>query len=202
MGAPSQLFDLPGSLARPRPICKDRGTPALVAPAVHAAVDSRSLPVKDFKLMETPHNLKPMAAVAVAAFRDGEVLLVKRAKPPYEGAWSLPGGSIGLGETAVAAASREFREETGLVASSLTLGHVSDMILREGGRGIAAHFIIVIYATRDPSGMLRAGGDAAEARWFETNVRLKLEVTPGLEAAIAGARAALDRFGSLTCGKA
>ena len=39
-------------------------------------------------------------------------LLVQRGRPPNQGQWSLPGGKLGWGETALQGAIRELREET------------------------------------------------------------------------------------------
>ena len=57
----------------------------------------------------------PQSAVGAIVIRDDEVLLVKRNKPPGRGLWSIPGGSIELGETLQEAAEREIREETGVI---------------------------------------------------------------------------------------
>eukprot|EP00957_Ditylum_brightwellii_P196444 14967663-Ditylum_brightwellii.AAC.1 len=42
--------------------------------------------------------------------------LVQRGKQPNYGIWSLPGGSIEVGETTIEAAKRELHEETGLIS--------------------------------------------------------------------------------------
>src|SRR3974390_1710373 len=73
----------------------------------------------------------PRAGVSVVVLQGGDVLLVQRGKGAYRGFWSLPGGAIELGETAEAAARRELMEETGLLASDLTLGDVADVIVRD-----------------------------------------------------------------------
>ncbi len=54
--------------------------------------------------------------VAIFALREGslQVLLVRRGKPPCEGMWAIPGGSIGREETLRAAAQRTLAEQTGL----------------------------------------------------------------------------------------
>ncbi|MFZ3328858.1 MAG: NUDIX domain-containing protein, partial [Methylocella sp.] len=46
----------------------------------------------------------PYLGVSVAVFRAGRVLLARRTKPPYAGAFSLPGGLVEVGETLAAAA--------------------------------------------------------------------------------------------------
>src|SRR5262245_49581335 len=50
-------------------------------------------------------------AGAVVLDSAGRLLLVRRAREPGRGRWSLPGGRVEAGETAAAAAVREVREE-------------------------------------------------------------------------------------------
>jgi len=135
----------------------------------------------------------PRAGVSVVVLRGGEVLLIQRGKGAYRGLWSLPGGAIELGETAEAAARRELTEETGLLASELTLGDVADVILRDATGAVDAHYTVAVYVTDRVSGSLAAAEDALDARWFSPEARLQLEQTPGLEAAIGKATRALDK---------
>jgi len=135
----------------------------------------------------------PRAAVSVALFRGEDVLLIKRAKGAYEGTWSLPGGSIALGEHAQDAARRELHEETGLLALELALGDVADAIVRDSAGDIVAHYVISVFVADAWAGMLTAGDDAREAAWFGPESRSALLSTPGLEQAIMQARMALER---------
>jgi 8-oxo-dGTP diphosphatase len=48
-----------------------------------------------------------------------QVLLIERAKDPFQGRYALPGGFVDLEETLRAAAERELKEETGLTAPTL-----------------------------------------------------------------------------------
>jgi 8-oxo-dGTP diphosphatase len=140
-------------------------------------------------------NLRPVAAVSIAALRGREILLVKRGKAPYGGAWSLPGGSIEWGETAADAARRELAEETGLLASALTFGDVADAVVRDENGNVVAHYSIIVFFTSEVSGNLLAGEDAADAQWFGPEARSGLTLTPQLEAVIAKAELALCKDG-------
>jgi 8-oxo-dGTP diphosphatase len=54
----------------------------------------------------------------VAIWHDGEILVLRSS---YRRGWSLPGGGIGRGESARAAAARELREEIGLTVAPQSL---------------------------------------------------------------------------------
>ena len=104
-----------------------------------------------------------MAAVgAVVVDRLARVLLVRRARPPNQGAWTLPGGRIERGESHEGAIIREVLEETGLAARVLCpLGVVP--IAGEGfAYEIHEHLLVPAH---DGDAALVAVDDAAEARW-------------------------------------
>ena len=96
----------------------------------------------------------------------GDVLLIRRAKEPRKGQWSLPGGKLEFGETLVEGTLREIREETGLEVEILGLVDVAETI-RDAAAGAADdHFVLIDYGARVISGTAVAASDAAEARWF------------------------------------
>src|ERR1700750_2624204 len=67
------------------------------------------------KNSQTPDPaLRPQLAVSAAIFRAGKVLLVRRARSPGKGFYSLPGGRVEFGESLHQALTREVDEETGL----------------------------------------------------------------------------------------
>jgi ADP-ribose pyrophosphatase YjhB (NUDIX family) len=91
----------------------------------------------------------------------GKVLLVRRGKPPLEGRWSIPGGTVELGETLEQALVREVEEETGLIVRLRELALVFERIHREA-REVRYHYVVLDYFCDGVGGALRAGSDAAE----------------------------------------
>jgi 8-oxo-dGTP diphosphatase len=137
----------------------------------------------------------PRAGASVVVFRGDSVLLVQRSKRLYEGFWSFPGGEVQWGETSMDAARRELQEETGLLASTLTLGDVADGIVKDDQGVVIAHYTIVVFVARDIAGEPVAASDAARAAYFGPEERQRLQRTPGLETVIENARLALEKGG-------
>jgi len=107
----------------------------------------------------------PVAAVGGVVIDDGAVLLVRRAFPPRQGEWSLPGGRLELGESLTEGVAREVREETGLDVEVGVVVDVFDRVHRDEAGRIRYHFVIVDFLCRPRGGTLAAGDDAADVRW-------------------------------------
>jgi 8-oxo-dGTP diphosphatase len=101
------------------------------------------------------------------------VVLIRRANPPFQGLWALPGGFVEVGETCEAACVREAREETGLAVEPVQLVGVYSTPDRDP-RG---HTVSPVYLCRVVGGNANAGDDASEARWFSdlTGVELAFD---------------------------
>jgi 8-oxo-dGTP diphosphatase len=112
--------------------------------------------------MTSPTMNAPTPAVGVVCFRGGEVLLIRRGRPPRQGEWSLPGGRIEPGERAVDAALRELDEETGVRARITGLIDVVDGLFPDAGR----HYVLIDYLAEWTSGEPVAGDDAADAAFM------------------------------------
>ena len=135
-------------------------------------------------------DLRPVPAVGVVCFRDDEVLLIRRGTPPMQGEWSLPGGRIEPGETARAAALRELREETGVEARLLGLIDVVDALIQNRAKTIITrHYVLVDFAALWVAGEVRAGDDAAAARFFSPEALSKLSLWEETTRIISEARA-------------
>ncbi len=94
------------------------------------------------------------------------VLLILRKNEPFKGCWALPGGYVDAGESPLMAAYRELQEEAGVIGVPLALSGVYG----EPGRDPRGPTITIAYKgeVQGQGAVLRAGDDAAEARWFET----------------------------------
>jgi 8-oxo-dGTP diphosphatase len=95
------------------------------------------------------------------------ILLIRRKNPPFEDQWALPGGFVDHDEDLEPAAQRELAEETGITGLKLT----QLQTFGKPGRDPRGHTVSIVYLSvldTEPDG-LRAGSDAAEARWFNTD---------------------------------
>ena len=105
-------------------------------------------------------NPLPVAASVVLNERR-EVLLVKRKREPYQGAWCLPMGFAELGETVREAALRELREEAGIDGAVV---HLLDADSFESE--LYGDLLIVTFEMERTGGEECAGDDAEEVGYF------------------------------------
>jgi 8-oxo-dGTP diphosphatase len=108
----------------------------------------------------------PLVGVGAIIIENASVLLVKRAHPPIQGQWSIPGGVLEVGELVGEAAVREAREETGLIVEPGELLGVYDRILHDLEQRVQYHYVLVDFLCRPVGGELLAASDAVEVRWF------------------------------------
>lgn len=108
----------------------------------------------------------PLVGVGAIIIKGERVLLVKRAHPPLQAQWSIPGGVLEVGELVREAAIREAREETGLVVETGELLGVYDRILRNPEKRVQYHYVLIDFLCRPVGGELQAADDAAEVQWF------------------------------------
>lgn len=109
---------------------------------------------------------RPLIGVGSIIIEGNRVVLVRRAHPPIQGQWSIPGGVLEVGELVREAAIREAREETGLTVEPGELLGVFDRVLRDTGNRVQYHYVLIDFLCRRLHGDLLAASDAAEVRWF------------------------------------
>ena len=112
---------------------------------------------------------------AIVTDERGRLLMIQRGHDPGAGLWSIPGGRIEPGETDAQALAREMLEETNL---QVKVGSLVGRVQRQGLGGTIID--IRDYAAAVIGGTLRAGDDAADARWVTAAELGRLEVTEGL----------------------
>ena len=94
-----------------------------------------------------------------------EVLLARRANPPLQGEWSLPGGALEVGEKLRDGLAREVLEETGLEVEVGPVLDVIDSIFPDGEGRTQYHYVLIDYLCRARAGTGLAASDASEQRW-------------------------------------
>jgi 8-oxo-dGTP diphosphatase len=150
-------------------------TPPIVTGAAEAPADDRLYPAR------------PILAVSVAVFRQDQVLVGRRARPPMAGRFSLPGGVVEVGETLIEAAKRELFEEVGVEAEIIAFNRHVEPILREGGR-VRAHFVIASFVGRWKKGEARVSKEMDAVAWIEPEACTSLLTTPELGEILESAR--------------
>ncbi len=108
----------------------------------------------------------PLIGVGAIIIDGNRVVLVKRAHPPLQAEWSIPGGVLEVGELVREAAVRETREETGLTVEPVELLGVYDRVLRNAGQRVQYHYVLIDFLCLRVAGQLAPASDAAEVRWF------------------------------------
>ncbi|MCL7384842.1 MAG: NUDIX hydrolase [Thaumarchaeota archaeon] len=124
----------------------------------------------------------PVVAVGALILQDHNILLVKRVNEPGKGKWSIPGGTVELGESLKDAVVREVYEETGLVVEVLELLDIIEVIRKDDAGNIAFHYVILDYLARPVGGNLRAASDASDVLWASVDEAMNMEITESLRA--------------------
>ena len=136
---------------------------------------------------------RPYLAVSAAIIRNGKVLVVRRARKPALGIYTLPGGGVETGETLVEAVAREVREETSLTVEPVALAGHREAIVRDAQGRIERHFVILCFAARWRSGEPVLNEELDDARWLDPAELSGLRTTEGLAEIVAAAFERLAR---------
>ncbi len=133
-----------------------------------------------------------MVGVGGLVFKEGKVLLVRRAHAPAKGQWSIPGGLVEVGELLSVAVAREVLEETGLEVEPGPLVEVFEPLEKDAQGGVVFHYVVLDYFCRYLGGEPAASSDAAEVRWVGQEEEEELAVREITRGVIAKARLMMD----------
>ena len=128
---------------------------------------------------------RPQIAVSAAIFRDGKILLVRRARSPAKGFYSLPGGRVEFGETLHAALTREVDEETSLKIEIVDLAGWREVVPGPAGGG---HYLIMSFAARWVAKEPVLNDELDDFKWLAPDALGDLKLTGGLREVIQSAR--------------
>jgi len=115
--------------------------------------------------MKREYPDRPFVGVGGVVIHLGRALLARRANPPRQGEWSIPGGMLELGEKLREGVAREIEEETGLKVKPLDVLDVFDSIVTDADGKTQYHYVLIDYLCTVIGGELRAASDVSEARW-------------------------------------
>lgn len=110
-------------------------------------------------------SARPKLGALAVVLRGDAVLLVQRRNAPNAGLWGFPGGHVERGETALAAATRELHEETGVTATATGYLTNVDLIERDAGGAVTVHYLLAAVACTYVAGTPQAADDALDAAW-------------------------------------
>jgi ADP-ribose pyrophosphatase YjhB (NUDIX family) len=132
---------------------------------------------------------RPFLAVSAAIFRDGRVLIVRRARKPALNHYSLPGGAVEVGESLIDAVVREVREETQIDIEPVALAGHREAIVRDKEGQVERHFVILSFASRWLRGEPVLNSELDDARWIDPAELSAYKTTEGLAEIVAAAAA-------------
>ena len=129
---------------------------------------------------ERTYPQRPYLAVSTAIFRNGKVLVVRRARKPALNLYTLPGGAVEVGETLVDAVIREVREETSLSIEPVALAGHREVIARDNQGKVERHFVILCFAARWLAGEPVLSDELDDSRWLDPPELENYRTTDGL----------------------
>jgi 8-oxo-dGTP diphosphatase len=127
---------------------------------------------------------RPVVGIGGVIIDQGRALLIRRGSEPLLGEWSIPGGTLELGESLQEGVARELLEETGVEVRVLDLIEIFDRIYLQDGsagtgvkRGPRFHFVIADYLCERLSGDPRAGSDVTDVAFAHEDELTRFHLT-------------------------
>ncbi len=127
---------------------------------------------------------RPVVGIGGVIIDQGRTLLIRRGNEPLLGEWSIPGGTLEIGESLQEGVVRELLEETGIEVRVLELIEVFDRIYladsstaAEMKRRPRFHFVIVDYLCERLAGEPRAGSDVTDVAFAREDELTRFHLT-------------------------
>ena len=127
---------------------------------------------------------RPVVGVGGVVIENGRALLIKRGSEPLLGQWSIPGGTLELGESLQQGVARELLEETGLEVQVLDMIEAFDRIFLDQAAAKVEdrsrpkyHFVIVDYLCERLGGEAQAGSDVTDIAYATEQELEKFQMT-------------------------
>jgi 8-oxo-dGTP diphosphatase len=120
----------------------------------------------------------PVVGVGGVVIDDDRALLIRRGTAPLKGEWSIPGGTLELGETVLGGVKRELGEETGLEVRVGDLIEVFERIVPDETGRLKYHFVILDYLCEVEGGSAKAGSDVTDVAWAREEELPRYSLTP------------------------
>jgi ADP-ribose pyrophosphatase YjhB (NUDIX family) len=159
-----------------------KSTPARGGTALNAITSLAEGPFRMTSSREYPE--RPVVGIGGVIIDQGRALLIRRGSEPLRGEWSIPGGTLEIGESLEEGVARELLEETGIEIRVLELIEVFDRIYADDGT-IAAraqkrprfHYVIADYLCERVGGEPRAGSDVTDVSFAHEEELSKYQLT-------------------------
>jgi 8-oxo-dGTP diphosphatase len=136
---------------------------------------------------------RPVVGVGGVVIEGGRALLIRRGSEPLLGQWSIPGGTLELGESLEHGVVRELKEETGLTVGIVEMIEVFDRIYEDeadaaGGEGSSSgvtakkkgpryHYVIIDYLCERIEGEAKAGSDVTDVAYATEDELVRFGLT-------------------------
>jgi ADP-ribose pyrophosphatase YjhB (NUDIX family) len=127
---------------------------------------------------------RPVVGVGGVVIENGLALLIKRGSEPLLGQWSIPGGTLELGESLQQGVARELLEETGLEVQVLDMIEAFDRIFLDPAAANSNdksrpkyHYVIVDYLCERLAGEAQAGSDVTDIAYATEQELEKFQMT-------------------------
>ncbi len=144
---------------------------------------------------------RPIPSVHAVVLKGERALVVKRAHPPSQGRWSVPGGAVEVGETIRAAVKRELHEECGIKIQVDRLLNVVDNVIPDETGRVRFHYVLIYLLAHYAGGEARPGSDAGDLRWVTRDDLNELDMHPLARQALHQAFDVAARLGILDDGR-